>query len=91
MKAERKYQIIYDEHLALKDSYTRLEQKAAQNEFALKEKLLNTKKNEKQLVLLMSQVLDETKDSVSSDTHNILLSKMETLNDKSASAAFKES
>lgn len=56
----------------------------------LKEKLLTAKKNEKLLVLLTNQVLDETKDSISSDTHNILLSKMETLNDKSASSAFKE-
>ena len=55
----------------------------------LKEKLLTAKKNEKLLVLLTNQVLDETKDSISSDTHNILLSKMETLNDKTASAAFK--
>jgi hypothetical protein len=37
----------------------------------------------------MNQVLDETKDSVSSDTHNLLLSKMEMLNDKSAHFAFK--
>lgn len=38
----------------------------------------------------MNQILEETKDSVSSDTHNLLLSRMEILNDKSAHFAFKE-
>ena len=90
VKSERKYKIIYDEHIYLKESYTKLENRSSQNEFLLKEKLLTAKKNERMLVLLTNQVLDETKDSISSDTHNILLSKMETLNDKTASAAFKE-
>jgi hypothetical protein len=38
----------------------------------------------------MNQVLDETKDSISSDTHNLLLQKLQTLTDKTAHSAFKE-
>ena len=68
-----------------------MELKAANNEKNLKLKSINSRKNEKQLTFLMGQVLDETKDSVSSDTHNLLLAKMELLNDKTARAAFKES
>lgn len=48
------------------------------------------KRNEKQLSMLMNQVLDETKLSVSSDVHNILLSKMEALKLKSTNFNFKE-
>ena len=38
----------------------------------------------------MSQVLNESKGSISSDVHNILLSKMESLNVKSSNYTFKE-
>lgn len=89
IKGERKYQIIFDEHQFLRDSYTKMQLKAAQNETHLKQKYLTARMNEKQLTLLMNQVLEQTKDSVSSDTHSILLSKMQTLNDKYANFAFK--
>ena len=38
----------------------------------------------------MNQVLSDTKGSISSDVHNILLSKMESLNVKSSNYTFKE-
>lgn len=60
------------------------------NESHLKMKCLSARANERQLTLLMNQVLEETKDSVSSDTHNLLLSKMQMLNDKSAHFDYKE-
>lgn len=90
LKEEKKYDIINEEHKILRNAYTKLESKANENEFTLKQKLAQAKKNEKQLTMLMNQVLSETKNSISSDVHNILLSKMESLNVKSSNFVFKE-
>lgn len=54
LKSERKYQIIFDQHQYLRDSYSKMELKAANNEKNLKLKSINARKNEKQLTFLMS-------------------------------------
>ena len=90
LKEEKKYDIIKEEHQTLMDAYTKLESKAAETEYSLRNKVVTVKKNEKQLTILMNQVLNDTKGSISSDVHNILLSKMESLNVKSSNYTFKE-
>ena len=58
LKSERKYQIIFEEHQYLRESYNKMELKAANNEKNLKLKSLNSRKNEKQLTFLMNQILE---------------------------------
>ena len=90
VKLDRKYQAIHVEQANLRDAYSRLEGKSSDVEFSLKERLLTARKNEKVLTSLMNQILDSSKESVSAEVHNALLSRNEALNDKSANFAFRE-
>lgn len=61
MKLKRKYEVLNDEHKLLRSSYTDLESKTAANEYALKEKLAYSKKNEKELTFYINKILDDVK------------------------------
>jgi hypothetical protein len=49
------------------------------------------KNNERELTTLVNRILDEVKDSVSSEVHNLLLEKMQLMNDKTSHMVDKES
>ncbi len=42
------------------------------------------------MTVLVNKILDEVKDSVSSEVHNILLEKMQLMNDKASNMINKE-
>jgi len=56
----------------------------------LREKLTTAKNNERELTVLVNRILDDVKDSVSSEVHNLLLEKMQLMNDKASHMISKE-
>ncbi len=49
------------------------------------------KNNERELTVLVNRILDDVKDSVSAEVHNMLLEKMQLTNDKTSQMVDKES
>jgi hypothetical protein len=90
MKLKRKYEVLNDEHKLLRASYTNLESKSAATEYAIREKLAYSKKNEKELTFYINKVLDDVKMSVPGDVHNALLNRIQSLNDKNINNSIKE-
>lgn len=66
-----------------------MEKKSAEIEHNLRQRLLNSKKNEKTLAILINNFLDDSKDMVSSDAHLIVRTRMEILQDKYAALLLK--
>ena len=56
----------------------------------MREKLTTAKNNERELTVLVNRILDDVKDSVSSEVHNLLLEKMQLMNDKASHMISKE-
>ena len=73
LKLQRKYQVLDEESQSLKLAYTKLETKLNETERSLREKLTVAKNNERELTTLVNKILDEVKDSVSAEVHNLLL------------------
>jgi hypothetical protein len=84
LKLQRKYQVLDDESKSLKECYTKLETKLIQTEQSLREKLVVAKNNERELTVLVNRILDDVKDSVSADVHNMLQEKMQLMNAKTS-------
>ncbi len=49
-----------------------------------------SKKYEKELTYFLNKILDDSKNSVSGELHNAVLSRMQSLNDKSLNGSIKE-
>ena len=73
LKLQRKYQVLDEESQSLKLAYTKLETKLNETERSLREKLTVAKNNERELTTLVNKILDEVKNSVSAEVHNLLL------------------
>lgn len=91
LKLQRKYQVLDDESKSLKECYTKVETKLIQTEQSLREKLVVAKNNERELTVLVNRILDDVKDSVSADVHNMLQEKMQLMNAKTSQMVDKES
>ncbi len=76
--------MLDDESKSLKECYTKLETKLIQTEQNLREKLVVAKNNERELTVLVNRILDDVKDSVSADVHNMLQEKMQLMNAKTS-------
>ena len=65
--------MLDEESQSLKLAYTKLETKLNETERSLREKLTVAKNNERELTTLVNKILDEVKNSVSAEVHNLLL------------------
>ena len=82
--------MLNEEHLILRKSYSKLEERWAITECSLKEKLAYAKKNEKELCFFLNKILEEGRDSVPRDTHQAAVNKLQNLSDKTLSSSIKE-
>ena len=76
LRTERKYKIISEEHNTLRNKHMNLEQKSLDIESSLRQKILIMKKNQDLLSETLSTILDDSKNSVSGETHNIIRTKL---------------
>ena len=90
LKLTRQYAALNEEHLMLHKSYSSLEEKWAATECSLKEKLATSKKHEKELCFFLNKILEDGRDSVSRDAHDVVVSKLQNLTDRSLNSAIKE-
>lgn len=68
-----------------------MEKKSSDIEHSLRERLLNARKNEKVIALMMNSFMEENKDNVSGDAHKIVRTKLEIVQDRYATLLVKES
>lgn len=90
VKTRRKYQVLEEEHKMLRGSYLRQEKKSSESELSLKAKVVQGRKHEKELVFFLNKVLEESRDSVSSEAHKIALGKLQNLSDQALSNSIRE-
>lgn len=90
LKTSRVYNVLKEEHLLLRKSYSELEGKWTERECALKEKAAYAKKNEKELSFFANKILEEGRGSVSRELHTSAVSKLQALTDKNMTSALRE-